>query len=139
MDPDVFKRISIERQFFSWIQAYSHYVEKSVHVMKLLCAHTYKVNNQSTHGTFLHKPRTKMCQNFLPLTIHITSPGNNENLTITLSGLHCKQVPEILIAQHHRTLSSTQSITPVNRNTESFTYSLETNATVTWTCSYPAC
>ena len=139
MDPDVFRRISFERQFFCWKQAYSHYVEKNVHVLKLLCAHTYKVNNQSIHGAFLHKPRTKMCWNFLPLTIHITSSGNNENLTITLSGLHCKQVPEILIAQHHMTLSSHQSLTPVNRNTESFTYSLGTNAMVTWTCSHLAC
>lgn len=98
--------------------AYSHQAEKNVYVLKLLCIHTYKVNNQSAHGSFLHKPRTEICQNFLPLTIHITSPGNNENPTTILSRHHCSQVPEILTAQHHRTLSSSQSITPVNRNTE---------------------
>ena len=83
--------------------------------MQLLCPHTYKDNNQSLHWTFLHKPTTKISYNFLPSTIHMTLPGNNENLTVLLSRLHCSQVPEMLTAQHHKTLSSSQSITRVNK------------------------
>lgn len=55
----------------------------------------------------------------MPLRSHITSPGNNESLTVILSRLHCSQVPEILTAQHHKTLSSKASNHSGQKGTQS--------------------